>query len=72
MPNLSKTEQAKRRFAIESVIGTHIAEGIELDATVRSLMDRFVAGEIDLSQFSADMQRHAQSVGAATHLMGAA
>jgi hypothetical protein len=71
MPTISEAEKQERRFAIESVIGTHMAEGIVLDATVRSIMDRFIAGELDLPQFSAAMQRHAQTVGEVS-LAGAA
>jgi hypothetical protein len=72
MPTLSEADKQKRRLAIGSVIGTHAMEGIELDATVHSIMERFAAGEIDLAQFSAEMQRHAQTVGSAAPLIGAA
>ena len=72
MPTISEAEKQKRRLAIGSVIGTHAMEGIELDATVHSLMDRFAAGELDLAQFSAAMQRHAQTVGTAAPLTSAA
>jgi hypothetical protein len=72
MPTISEDEKQKRRLAIGSAIGTHAMEGIELDATVHSLMDRFAAGELDLAQFSAAMQSHAQTVGTAAPLTSAA
>jgi hypothetical protein len=72
MPIISEAEKQRRRLAIGSVVGSHIAEGIELDSVVRGLMERFASGEIDLPQFSAAMQRHAESVGAVTTLAGAA
>ena len=59
MHTLSREERLE---AVEDVIGTHRAEGIELDATVRRLMDQFVNGELTLTQFSAAMDIHAESI----------
>jgi Antitoxin VbhA len=57
------TASRKERLeAVEDVIGTHRAEGIALDATVRRLMDQFVDGELTLAQFSAAMDVHAESI----------
>ncbi len=57
------TASRKARLeAVEDVIGTHRAEGIEVDATVRRLMDQFVDGELTLAQFSSAMDVHAGNV----------
>jgi hypothetical protein len=56
---VTEAERKKRLEAVESVIGTHLAEGIELNETVHSLMGRFVDGEFTLDQFSAAMALHA-------------
>jgi Antitoxin VbhA len=59
---LTEAERMERREAVESAIGTHRAEGISLDETVLSLMDRFANGEFTLGQFSAAMDSHAETV----------
>jgi hypothetical protein len=72
MPTLSEAEKQERRRAVASTIGTHTMEGIELDATVHSIMNRYAEGELTLDEFSAEMQRHALSVGTQASLAGAA
>ena len=62
---LTEAERKERLEAVKSVIGTHLAEGIHLDATVHALMGRFADGEFTLDQFSAAMDRHAETVVAA-------
>lgn len=59
---ISPAEQRERRDAVESVVGTHRAEGISFDPTTVKLMDSFVAGEFDLEQLLVAMDRHARSV----------
>jgi len=61
MPTISEVEKRQRLLAVGSVIGTHDMEGIELDATVHVLMERYAQGELSLAQFSAAMEDHAQS-----------
>ena len=62
MPAISQDEKQQRRRAVRSVIGTHVMEGLEPDATTRSIMNRYAEGELTLEEFSAEMQRHAQTV----------
>jgi hypothetical protein len=59
---LTEAEKEKRLEAVKSVIGTHRAEGIELDETVHSLMAHFADGELTLDQFSAAMAHHAGGI----------
>jgi formiminotetrahydrofolate cyclodeaminase len=73
MPKISEAEKQARRQAVENAIGTHAMEGIHLDAATRSLMERFVEGELNLQQFSAAMDKHAEETTAKRHqLAGAA
>jgi hypothetical protein len=70
---LTQAEKIERLEAMQDAMGTHRAEGIELDATVQALMRRFAEGELTLAQFSAAMDRHAEQVLAAQRsLVGAA
>jgi hypothetical protein len=59
---LTEVQKNERLEAVKSVVGTHLAEGIYLDETVQSLMGRFANGEFTLDQFSAAMDRYAETV----------
>jgi hypothetical protein len=59
---VTESEKEERLKAVKSVIGTHLAEGIELDETVHSLMAQFADGELTLDQFSAAMALHAGGI----------
>jgi hypothetical protein len=58
MAIISEQEKLRRRQAVESVIGTNAMEGIVLDAPTRALMRRFEAGEIEIEELSAAIDRH--------------
>jgi hypothetical protein len=73
MPTLSEAEKQERRRAVASTIGTHTMEGIELDAAVHALMSRYAEGELNLEEFSAEMDGLAkQSLDKKRELAGAA
>ena len=73
MPEISEVEKEQRRLAVESTIGTHAMEGIQLDAGVRRVLNAFADGELTLEQFSAAMDHYASATLAQTHpLRGAA
>lgn len=57
---ISATERQERLEAVESVIGTQRAEGLDLSPGTRALLNKFVDGEMSLDQVSAALDQHAK------------
>jgi hypothetical protein len=51
LPKISFSEYQKRRSAVDSALGTTLAEGVSPGPQVLALSERYLAGEITLLQF---------------------
>jgi hypothetical protein len=61
VPALTPEEEAKRRRALESAMGSLRIEGMELESGEREILERHVRGEIDLATLHAQMDAYSEA-----------
>jgi Antitoxin VbhA len=62
MSNISEAEKQRRRRISESVIGTHLMEGLPPDAATRSLLKQYEDGDLTQEDLSDALRAHALGV----------
>jgi hypothetical protein len=73
MAFISEEEKLRRRDSNESVFGSFAMEGLEPDEATRAIFAQYAEGDLSLEEFSAAMDRHAQTLLASLgKLVGAA
>jgi hypothetical protein len=52
VPHFSERELEERRYAVESTLGTTLAEGVSPSPEVLALFERYASGELSLQEVS--------------------
>lgn len=60
MATISEEEKLQRRHSVLDVLGTHVMEGLEPDATTSLLLEQFAQGELSGEELSAAIDAHVQ------------
>lgn len=61
-PGLSAFELNNRRLAVENAIGSLRIEGMELDTSLRRILERYATGELNLREMNAEMDEYAAAI----------
>ena len=62
MPVITEEEKLRRHRINESVIGTHVMEGLAPDPTTAEILERYANGALTLDAFSSAMDQHAHEL----------
>jgi hypothetical protein len=62
MSMISESEKQRRRLINESVVGTHIMEGLPPDQETRTLLLKYEEGDLTAEQLSVALHAHAMSL----------